>query len=66
MLYLSNKDRGNVFLILESLNKIISFTENIHNAMELYKDQKTFDDLLMNFVIIGETAGNLSEESIEL
>ncbi len=66
MLYLSEKDRGNLLLILESVNKILSFTESISDPAELYKDQKTFDAVLMNFVVIGETAGKLDEKSLEL
>lgn len=66
MLYLSERDRGNLLLILESVNKILSFTENVNNPEELYQDQKTFDAVLMNFVVIGETAGKLEANSLEL
>ncbi len=35
MHYLSERDRGNLLLILESAFKILSFTENVNSPEEL-------------------------------
>lgn len=54
------KDKGNLLAILDSCAKIQKFTENLWNADALYADEKTFDAVLMNFVVIGEAVGRLS------
>ncbi|MEZ4775457.1 MAG: HepT-like ribonuclease domain-containing protein [Bacteroidia bacterium] len=59
---MSEKDRGNLAAILDSVNKIQAFTSAISNAENFYSDIRTFDATLMNFVIIGESIARLSEE----
>ena len=61
MLSMSEKDRANVAAIIESAGKIKTFVSGINSADEFYRDDKTFDAVLMNFVIIGEAAGKLSD-----
>ena len=56
------KDRGNLMAIIDSCTKIRKFTENFKDADSFYSDDKTFDAVLMNFVIIGESVGRLTEE----
>jgi len=57
---MSEKDKANLFAILDSCNKIKSFTEGIWDADAFFEDEKTFDAVLMNFVIIGEAVARLS------
>lgn len=59
---MSDKDLGNLSAILESCDKIQRFTTNLNNADEFYEDEKSFDAVLINFVIIGESVARLSEE----
>lgn len=40
--------------ISESINKILSFSGTFSSADEFYDDVKSFDAVMMNFVIIGE------------
>ncbi len=40
MLYLSDKDRGNLFLILESIDKILAFIQEHTNYTEFYQTKK--------------------------
>jgi len=47
------KDRANILSIQDSCNKIVVFTAGIFSAEEFYQDQKVFDAVLMNFIIIG-------------
>jgi len=56
------KDQANLLAILESCIKIFKFTEEIWDADTFYADEKTFDAVLMNFVIIGESVSRLSQE----
>jgi uncharacterized protein with HEPN domain len=40
--------------MLESIQKILEYSEKFENADDLYNDTKSFDATMMNFVIIGE------------
>ncbi|MFZ4542526.1 MAG: DUF86 domain-containing protein [Saprospiraceae bacterium] len=62
MQYLSDKDRANFFGILDSIDSIINFTSEYEDAASFYKDKKTFDAVLMNFIVIGELVGRLPGE----
>ncbi|MBS1682514.1 MAG: DUF86 domain-containing protein [Bacteroidetes bacterium] len=61
MPFLSDRDRINLEAILESVNKIQSFIHGINNSNEFHQDEKTFDSVLMNFVVIGESVVKLSK-----
>jgi len=50
------------FSILESVNKIIAITKTMTCLDDLKKDFVPFDAVMMNFIIIGEMAGKLSDE----
>lgn len=47
--------------ILESIEKIQEFTASLSSADAFYADVRTFDAVLMNFVVIGELASRLDE-----
>ncbi|QQS28918.1 MAG: DUF86 domain-containing protein [Sphingobacteriales bacterium] len=59
---MSEKDKGNLLAIVDSCQKIEKFVEDIWDADAFFADEKTFDAVLMNFVIIGEAVGRLSQE----
>ena len=59
---IKQKDKNCLQNILDSINKISSYTQLFQNADELYNDNKSFDAVLMNFVIIGEMVVKLSDE----
>ena len=59
---IKQKDKNCLQNILDSINKISSYTRLFQNADELYNDNKSFDAVLMNFVIIGEMVVKLSDE----
>ena len=56
------KDHANLLAILDAAGKILRFTEDHTDADTFYEDQRTFDAVLMNFVLIGETVSKLSDE----
>ena len=57
---MSEKDKGNLLAILDSSKKIQHFTDDIWDADAFYADEKTFDAVLMNFIIIGESVARLT------
>ena len=58
---MSEKDEANLLAILDSISKIERFVKNINDADSFYNDEKTFDAVLINFVIIGEAVSRLTE-----
>jgi len=61
--FMSDKDKGNLLAIIDSCTKIRAFTQHILNVDAFFNDKKTFDAVLMNFVIIGESVARLTEET---
>lgn len=59
---MSEKIKGNLLAIIDSCQKIQRFIKPIEDATAFYEDEKTFDAVLMNFIIIGEAVSRLSEE----
>jgi uncharacterized protein with HEPN domain len=57
----SHKDFACLLNILESISKIKTYVSQFKNADELQDDTKSFDAVMMNFVVIGEMAEKLSE-----
>lgn len=57
---MSDKDKANLLAILDGCSKIQNFISDIWDADELFADQKTFDAVLMNFIIIGESVSRIS------
>ncbi|HKK88620.1 MAG TPA: DUF86 domain-containing protein [Saprospiraceae bacterium] len=57
------KDIPNVMAMLEGCEKISSFTSDCCSPDDFYTDKKTFDAVLMNFVVIGESAGRISHST---
>ena len=58
---MSDKDKANLLAIIDSCTKIQNFTDDILDADNFFADEKTFDAVLMNFVVIGEAVARLSE-----
>ena len=62
MYNLSHRDTGCLISIIDSIDKIISYTKTFKSADEFYKSTISFDATMMNFIVIGEMAEKLSEE----
>ncbi len=54
-------DKNHLILISEAIAKIESYTKGFNNSINFVKDTKSFDATLMNFIVIAECAGRLSE-----
>jgi len=48
--------------ILDAAEKIVSFTSPFSGPDELFADQKSFDAVCMNFIVIGEMTDRISAE----
>lgn len=48
--------------MLETIEKIIRYTSNYHTAEELYQNDRDFDAAMMNFIVIGEEVGKLTDD----
>ena len=57
-----NKDYYILLSILETIDKIIRYTEGYNSADELYNNDRDFDAAMMNFIVIGEEVGKLTDE----
>lgn len=62
---MSEKDEANLLAILDAAGKILRFSEEFNSADEFYKDEKSFDATMMNFVVVGESVAKLSEKTME-
>ena len=58
----SHKDFACLLNMFDSIEKIKQYSDSFKNADELYADSKSFDAVMMNFVVIGEMAEKLTEE----
>ena len=58
----SSRDISCVLNMIESIDKIQSYSRNFKNADEFYENSKSFDASMMNFVVIGEMAQKLSSD----
>jgi uncharacterized protein with HEPN domain len=59
---ITTKDYNCLQSILESVAKIENYIKSFKTADELYQENKSFDAVLMNFIVIGEMAEKLSED----
>ena len=57
-----NKDYYILLSMLETIEKIIKYTTGYKSAEELYQNDRDFDATMMNFIIIGEEAGKLTDD----
>ena len=57
-----NTDEAICFNMLEAINKILDITKTISDLEEFKKNYIFFDATMMNFIVIGEMAGKLSED----
>jgi uncharacterized protein with HEPN domain len=59
---ISKRDHSILLNILDSVNKILEFTSGCTDEKDFQKDYLRFDASLMNFIVIGEMVGKLSND----
>ena len=57
-----NKDYYILLSVLETIEKIFRYTLNYRSAEELNQNDRDFDAAMMNFIVVGELVGKLTEE----
>lgn len=62
---MSDADRLNILSIQEAIEKILAYTQSYSNADEFHENQRDFDAVMMNFIVIGEMVSRLSETFID-
>lgn len=56
------KDKLIVEFLIDTIEKIFRYTGDLNNAEEFENDTESFDATLMNFIVIGEGVGRLSDK----
>jgi uncharacterized protein with HEPN domain len=56
------KDLAIVSLMLETIDKIMIYTADLSTCSDFEKDIESFDATIMNFIVLGEIVGKLSED----
>jgi uncharacterized protein with HEPN domain len=59
---LSEKDKDNIINIIDSIEKILKYTNDLDTIDKFEKDSKTIDAVLMNLIVIGESVSKFSDE----
>jgi uncharacterized protein with HEPN domain len=54
--------RAIIQMMLETIEKIFLFTSDLKNEQDFEADIESFDATIMNFIILGESIGKLSEK----
>jgi uncharacterized protein with HEPN domain len=57
-----DKDYYILLSLLETLEKISRYTKTYCSAEELFENDRDFDATMMNFIVIGEHVGKLSDQ----
>ena len=57
-----DKDYYLLISILETVKKIEKYTSDYENAEVLYENDRDFDATMMNFIVLGEEVGKLTDE----
>ena len=60
------KDNAIVLLMLEAIDKIFRYTNDLNTEIEFENDIESFDATMMNFIVIGECVSKLSDNFKDL
>ncbi|MFH0866130.1 MAG: HepT-like ribonuclease domain-containing protein [Bacteroidota bacterium] len=58
---MSKKENAVVLLMLEAIDKIFRYTNDLNTAKEFEQDIKSFDAVMMNFIALGGCVSKLSD-----
>jgi len=62
---MSTKDQHSLETILKAISKINRYSKEFSDHDNFYKDDKAFDAVLMNFIVIGEMVLRISDSTKE-
>jgi uncharacterized protein with HEPN domain len=63
--YMPDANRLNILSIQDAVDKILVYSQTYSNADMFYANQRDFDAVMMNFIVVGEMVSRLSEKFIE-
>jgi len=52
-----DKDAALLELMLQLINRIFEYTQQIKNVEKFVNDYKSYDATMMNFIVLGESVG---------
>ena len=55
------RDEAIIKLMIDTIDKIIRYTSDLESPEAFEKDVKSLDASMMNFIVLGEAVGKLSE-----
>jgi len=58
---MSDKDSHSLQSILDAISQIIQYTQPFSDPDSFFHDLKTFDAVMMNFIVIGEMVDRISD-----
>ena len=58
---MTKKEKRILLTILESIEKILNYTDSYETPENFYNDEMPFEATMLNFVIIGEMVSKLSD-----
>jgi len=56
------RDAALIRLMIETIDRIVLYTSDMEAPEDLEKDVKSFDATIMNFIVLGESVGKLSDD----
>ena len=56
------RDTAIVQMMLETIGKIFLYTSDLNDHIAFERDVESFDATIMNFIVLGEAVGKLSDE----
>ncbi len=62
---MSTKDQHSLHAILDSISKISRYSKEFSDQDSFYRDDKAFDAVMMNFIVIGEMVSRISDSTKE-
>jgi len=62
---MSSRDKHSLQAILEAISKIHRFTKDYSDPDSFNEDDKAFDAVMMNFIVIGEMVSRISSKAKE-
>lgn len=57
-----DRDRLLIRMMIENIDRVLLYTSDMETQEDLEKDVESFDATIMNFIVLGESIGKLSDD----
>ena len=58
----NTRDEAIILLMHEAIDKIFLYTSDMESVADFENDSESFDATIMNFIVLGEAVGKLSDD----